>query len=214
MNIGLVADRVLHADPVVILSTTETRPRKGRIGVVWLLVISALALWWAVVLALDLNPFFARTPLQVLSALTLDPDAAETRATLAQATAQTAVYLLPGYLAGLALGAGLAMLLVLGRGLSPVVTPVAVALRSIPIITTAPLIMLLLARGAVGTGLLVPPDDPAAFADALRTLLEQPALRQKTASAAKAAGLGLHDWTRAPEIVRMQIRRLGPPPSA
>ncbi len=70
-------------------------------------------------------------------------------------SSETAIYLLPGYLAGLALGAGLAMLLVLVPALATTAMPLAIALRSVPIVTTAPLVVLVLGRGAVGTVSLV-----------------------------------------------------------
>lgn len=61
----------------------------------------------------------------------------------------------PGYLAGLLLGAGVATVLVLLPELVRTVLPIAVALRSIPIITTAPLIVLALGRGVAGTVTIV-----------------------------------------------------------
>jgi ABC-type nitrate/sulfonate/bicarbonate transport system permease component len=124
---------------------------------VHILVTGALAifLWWGLLEALDLSPFFAKRPGDVVDALLLAPDAAGTRATLAAALAETAVFLLPGYLAGLAAGAGLAVLFVLSPALAAAAMPVAIALRSIPIVTTAPLVVLLLGRGAAGTITLV-----------------------------------------------------------
>lgn len=44
------------------------------------------------------------------------------------------------------------------------------------------------------TGLLVPVDDPDAFALALRRMLEQPSLRRKMADAARTAGAALPGW--------------------
>jgi sulfonate transport system permease protein len=91
----------------------------------------------------------------VFDALFLAPDAPATRAALGTALGETAVYLLPGYLAGLAAGAGLAVLLVLVPALASTAMPLAIALRSVPIVTTAPLVVLLLGRGATGTIALV-----------------------------------------------------------
>jgi ABC-type nitrate/sulfonate/bicarbonate transport system permease component len=144
--IGALARRTLRDAPPVILAAPERLSAAGR-GVGDLLMTAALALvlWWGLLTLLDLSPFFAKRPGDVLDALFLAPDAAETRATLARALGETAVLLGPGYLAGLAAGAGLASLLVLAPGLATAAMPV----------TTAPLVVLLLGRGAAGTIALV-----------------------------------------------------------
>lgn len=155
--IGALARMVLHDPPPVILAPPRAvrGSRAHRIAQTALLVGIVLALWWAATALPGMNPFFAKSPLDVLAALTSAPGAAQTRAALWGALAETAVFLLPGYLAGLVFGAGLAVLLVLVPGLSALVLPLAVALRSVPIVTTAPLIVLFLGRGALGTISLV-----------------------------------------------------------
>lgn len=153
-GIGALARLVLHDRPPVILAPPRAARGPGA-GQAALLVLAVLALWWAATALPGMNPFFAKSPLDVLAALTTAPGAALTRDTLWTALAETSVFLLPGYLAGQVLGAGLAILLVLVPGLSALVMPVAVALRSVPIVTTAPLIVLFLGRGALGTITLV-----------------------------------------------------------
>jgi ABC-type nitrate/sulfonate/bicarbonate transport system permease component len=111
--------------------------------------------WAGAIQLFQLNPFFAKGPWDVVEALALDADAPDTRVRIIGALAETAVYLLPGYLAGLAAGAGLAVLLALMPGLTGAALPLAIALRSVPIVTTAPLVVLFLGRGAVGTVVLV-----------------------------------------------------------
>lgn len=152
-----MARLVLHDRPPVILAPRPavSAPAAGRFTGPALLFCLVIALWWAVTGLSGMNPFFAKGPQDVLAALVWAPGAAGTRMALWSALVETAVYLLPGYLAGLGLGAGLAMLLVLVPGLSALVMPVAVALRSVPIVTTAPLIVLALGRGAAGTIALV-----------------------------------------------------------
>lgn len=59
-----------------------------------------------------------------------------------------------------------------------------------------------------GTGLLVPPDDPAALAAALRTLITDEATRTRIAAAARAAAAGLPDWTEAARLFAHSIDRL------
>jgi ABC-type nitrate/sulfonate/bicarbonate transport system permease component len=125
------------------------------LAIVTLTTAAVLALWWGGLDALNLSTFFAKRPDDLVDALFLAPDAALTRATLLQATRETLTFLFPGYLAGLLTGATLAMALVLAPSLANTAMPLAIALRSVPIITTAPLVVLLLGRGAVGTITLI-----------------------------------------------------------
>lgn len=154
--IGALARRVLKAAPPVILAAPAPAGARGsalQTGAV--VTVLALLAWWGAIRVFDLNPFFAKGPGDVFAALILADDAAETRATLAGALGETLVFLLPGYIAGLLAGAGLAMLLVLLPILAGTAMPLAIALRSVPIVTTAPLVVLLLGRGATGTIVLV-----------------------------------------------------------
>jgi ABC-type nitrate/sulfonate/bicarbonate transport system permease component len=156
--IGWLAGRVLIDEPPVILAAGgpgRRRARGGRTAQLAATAAVALAVWWAGLALLDLSPFFAKRPDDVLRALILAPDAAETRSTLAAALGDTVALLLPGYLAGLAAGAGLAVLLTLLPAMGAVAMPLALALRSVPIVTTAPLVVLILGRGATGTIVLV-----------------------------------------------------------
>jgi ABC-type nitrate/sulfonate/bicarbonate transport system permease component len=156
-GIGALAKRVLLEAPPVILAAPSGAA--GLRSAAWLdaVLVPALALgaWAGAIWAFGLNPFFAKGPGDVFAALVTAPDAAETRATIAAALTETAVFLLPGYLAGLASGAALAMLLVLVPAAAGTAMPLAIALRSVPIVTTAPLVVLLLGRGALGTIVLV-----------------------------------------------------------
>ncbi len=98
-----------------------------------------------------LSQFFAKRPGDVWTFLITAPEAAAHRATLGSALLETLVLVLPGYLLGLALGVGLAMAMVLAPRLARAVMPIAIALRAIPIVITAPLIVIALGRGATGT---------------------------------------------------------------
>jgi ABC-type nitrate/sulfonate/bicarbonate transport system permease component len=159
LAIGALARRVLEDAPPIILAPPRAEGAEAglarhllSLGAVALAVV---VLWWGAIALFDLNPFFAKGPGDVAHALTLAPDAAATRATLGAALSETAVFLLPGYLAGLAAGAGLAILFILAPAIAGTVMPLAIALRSVPIVTTAPLIVLMLGRGATGTIVLV-----------------------------------------------------------
>jgi sulfonate transport system permease protein len=155
--IGALGRRVLLEEPPVILAAPSPAGERRWGGWIDRGVTLALALgaWAGAIWAFDLNPFFAKGPGDVMNALLLAPDAAETRARIGTALAESAVFLIPGYIAGLLAGAVLAMLLVLVPVIASTAMPLAIALRSVPIVTTAPLVVLLIGRGAVGTIVLV-----------------------------------------------------------
>ncbi len=156
--VGAIARRAMVAAPPLILAAPPTRAtaqpaRRAALGMAEGAAVAAvaLALWWGAMAAFDLSPFFAKRPGDVWAFLISDPEAAANRAALGSALGQTLGFAVPGYLAGLALGAGLAMALVLSPALAAGAMPVAIALRSVPILTTAPLIVLALGRGSLGT---------------------------------------------------------------
>lgn len=150
--------RRLDADPPPILLAPPSakaasiwRTAAGALGV----IAVTLVLWHGAMEFFGLSPFFAKRPSDVFEFLVTADGAAAARATLLSALGETLVLALPGFLAGLALGFLLAALLALRPGLSDITTPAAVALRSVPIVVTAPLIVLALGRGAVGTIVIV-----------------------------------------------------------
>ncbi len=157
LAIGLAARAVLTEEPPVILAAPATGKRAPHknLAMVALSTAAILALWWGGLEALNLSSFFAKRPGDLIDALFLAPDAADTRAALSSALRETLVFLFPGYLAGLLTGASLAMALVMAPSLANTTMPLAIALRSVPIITTAPLVVLLLGRGATGTIALI-----------------------------------------------------------
>ncbi|MEM7471859.1 MAG: ABC transporter permease subunit [Pseudomonadota bacterium] len=137
--------------PVIILSPATSlapRPFWKRLVEAVALTLLILLLWQIIMDVFALNKFFAKRPGEIWTFLTSNPDA---RSTLFQALAQTFATTIPGYSVGLMLGVALAMIVVLVPKLSAIVLPVSVALRAIPIVTTAPLIVLALGRGSVGT---------------------------------------------------------------
>lgn len=149
--VGWIAQRTVGYAPVILLRTPigkKTMPFWQRLLAQAVLVVAVIAVWQISMDIFGLNRFFAKRPLDVWTYLAKD---AQARATLFAAMGETLAMTIPGYLAGLTLGAGLAMGVVLVPALDRGVMPVAVALRAIPIITTAPLLVLTFGRGAVGT---------------------------------------------------------------
>lgn len=71
------------------------------------------------------------------------------------AVGQTLAVTIPGYFAGLLMGVGLAASFSLSARVRRTLTPIAVALRCVPIIAIAPLLVAALGRGAFGTAVVV-----------------------------------------------------------
>lgn len=158
--IGAIGRRVVSESPPIILAPTRVRATAGtRVRtsaadtVAFIAVI--VVLWWGGILLTGLAPFFARTPIDVVRILLGLDDGGAARDALFEAIGQTATLAVPGYLAGLLAGASMAVLLVLAPRAATVTMPVAIALRAVPIVTTAPLVILLLGRGPVGAITLV-----------------------------------------------------------
>ena len=155
---GWIGRRLSVAPPALILSSPDPRKTHRTYGLGFLRSLAMLALiavlvliaWRGLMDLFDLSVFFAKRPEDVWRFLVTDPDAATNRTVLFGALGETLVFTLPGYLVGLMLGAGLAACIMLLPSLSATVLPIAIALRSIPIVTTAPLIVLALGRGAAG----------------------------------------------------------------
>lgn len=161
-GLGWMGGRLSVASPVLILSPPQEPAamgfaaalvRQGLFVLVSAMVV--LALWAGLMDGLGLNRFFAKRPVDVWQFLVTAPDAALNRAILLSALGETLRFAVPGYALGLFGGAALASGIVLFPSLGRSVLPVAIALRSVPIITTAPLIVVALGRGALGTVAIV-----------------------------------------------------------
>lgn len=156
-TLGALGRRLNIAPPVLIARADASEPASAGKRLFRLALRTALttavvlALWWGLMEWFGLSRYFAKRPGDVWAFLVSAPEAAENREVLAAAWAQTMILTVPGYLAGLALGAGLGAALMLWPSLVASALPLAVALRSVPIVTTAPLIVLALGRGAAGT---------------------------------------------------------------
>ena len=153
LAVGAAGRAIAPDRPAILLAAPPQGPRRGAGGtllVAALTLVFVIVAWQLVLDGLGLNAFFAKRPGDVWAFLVTAPDAGAHRAALLAALGETISYTIPGYLAGLALGAGLAAAFVVWPALAGTALPVAVALRSIPIVTTAPLIVLALGRGVGG----------------------------------------------------------------
>lgn len=150
-RLGATPPALLMAPPSQRLDRKLSHWLGRKLLLVLLTMLVVLTLWYGAMEGLGLNRFFAKRPDDVFAFLFSAANAGQNRATLLTAFAQTLSLAMPGYLMGLALGAGLAAAMVLVPTLSATTLPIAIALRSVPIITTAPLITMALGRGPAGT---------------------------------------------------------------
>ncbi|MBO1902418.1 ABC transporter permease subunit [Leucobacter weissii] len=160
--VSLAARRLTPDQPTVLLtppSPIERRSLSQRwaraLGGAAATVALVLVIWVGLFAALGLDPFFAKMPWDVWDWLVSGPAASEHRAELLAALGQTAAVAIPGYFAGLLAGVLLAAAFSLSRRVRLALTPVAVALRCVPIIAIAPLLVAALGRGALGTAVVV-----------------------------------------------------------
>lgn len=122
----------------------------GRgMGLALLLFVVLLSGWHAAVVLADVPSVVLPHPAAVASAFV------DLRWVLLADTATTATVAVSGLAAGIAVGTGLAFLMVVSRPAASVILPYVVALRIAPLIAIAPLLFLWFGRGLPGKALLV-----------------------------------------------------------
>lgn len=113
-----------------------------------------IGLWIAFVKGLGLNPYFAKTPSAVWQWLASAPGASQHRSILVAALAVT----LRDAAVGFVFGTGAALVacsaFVVYRSLETSLLPVAIALRSVPLVAMTPLLVLVFGRGLLGVAVI------------------------------------------------------------
>jgi ABC-type nitrate/sulfonate/bicarbonate transport system permease component len=114
-----------------------------------------LGLWVAFLEVFDVNAYVGKTPAQVWDWVTDPAEGADRRAELADATRETLVEAGLGFAVGLAAAVVMAITFTLSRPLERAVMPVALALRSVPIVALVPLLAFVFGRGLLGSLVIV-----------------------------------------------------------
>jgi ABC-type nitrate/sulfonate/bicarbonate transport system permease component len=144
-------------DPVSALTVAE--PSSGRSGVrralgkvlQWTIsLVVVLGVWVLFLKAFHINSFIGKTPVDVWRFLTSSEQAADARATLYHASITTLRDALVGLAAGTAAALLCAVAFNLSRSFEQTAMPVAMVLRSVPLVAMTPLIALIFGRGLLG----------------------------------------------------------------
>jgi ABC-type nitrate/sulfonate/bicarbonate transport system permease component len=114
-----------------------------------------IGVWYGLIRLFELNPFFAKDPDDVYRFLISGPMAAQHRSDLIDALMQTLRDAVGGYLVGTLAATLVAIAVVLSRGVEQAVMPVAITLRSVPLVAMTPLIALIFGRGYLGVTVVV-----------------------------------------------------------
>jgi sulfonate transport system permease protein len=113
-------------------------------------VVSAaviIGLWQALIDVLHLNPFFAKCPAGIWQYLVSSPTAGSSWHQLLSALTITARDAALGYMAGTAAAAAAAVAVAASRTVEHTVMPIAMVLRSVPLVAMAPLLILVFGQG-------------------------------------------------------------------
>jgi len=114
-----------------------------------------LGLWVAFLAVLDIDGYFGKSPSEVWRWLTDADQGAARRRELAGATRVTMVDAAQGFLVGTAAAVVVAMSFVLSRAVERALLPIALALRSVPIVAMIPLLAYVFGRETTGTLVII-----------------------------------------------------------
>lgn len=126
---------------------------RSTLGVLVSLAV-VVAVWAAGLRVLDVSSFIGKGPLDVWAYLALDEDAAEHRAAALGNLQHTLADAALGFVCGLAVALVVAALFTLVRGVEDALMPLAMLLRSVPLVAMAPILILVFGRGTATVGAL------------------------------------------------------------
>ena len=137
---------------------TASAPRSARASAVsravgrslvnaLLTFVIVIALWWAVVNLTGISPYVAKGPADVWEFFFTSDEAAANRAEMMPLLAQTLADAAIGFVVGMLVAVVLALAFSLSRSVEMGVMPLALLLRSVPLVAIAPVIILITGRG-------------------------------------------------------------------
>lgn len=112
-------------------------------------LVVVLLLWMFALWALDVTPYIGKGPLEVFDFLYLGDEAAANRELVSLALSQTIIDAGIGFGFGLGIATLVSVLFTLSRSVESALMPIAMLLRSVPLIAMAPILILIFGRGEV-----------------------------------------------------------------
>jgi ABC-type nitrate/sulfonate/bicarbonate transport system permease component len=109
-------------------------------------IVSVLVLWVGVLWVFDVSPYIAKGPVDVWNYLFTVPDAAANRAEIGGNLVVTLRDAFIGFVAGLVVALLAAIVFQLSKGIEHALMPVAMLLRSVPLVAMAPVIIMIFGR--------------------------------------------------------------------
>jgi ABC-type nitrate/sulfonate/bicarbonate transport system permease component len=135
------------ATPATSVSRSVGNAIARALGLGVITVVIVVLVWQALLTFLGVSPFIAKGPLDVFNWLFTDPVAAENRQLIWGNLQITLVDAFIGFVAGLVAALVLATLFALSKGVEHALMPIAMLLRSVPLVALAPIIILIVGRG-------------------------------------------------------------------
>ncbi|WP_255546008.1 ABC transporter permease [Glaciihabitans sp. dw_435] len=110
-------------------------------------LVIVVLVWQGLLTVLGISPFVAKGPLDVFNWLFTLPAAAENRQTIGDNLLVTLADSFYGFVAGIVVALILAVLFTLSKGIESALMPIAMLLRSVPLVAITPIIVLIVGRG-------------------------------------------------------------------
>lgn len=141
---------------IALRSKVKRDAAKQTAKVVWASVVNTvvalvvvLGLWMFGLWAFQVTPYIGKGPLDVFNYLFLDPDAADHQDLVFTALGQTLYDATIGFSFGLLFALVISILFTLSRSIEQALMPIAMLLRSVPLIAMAPILILIFGREQV-----------------------------------------------------------------
>lgn len=116
------------------------------LGNTLLSLVVVMALWFVALWAFNIKPFIGKNPFDVYKFLFEVPKAGENRELVFVALGQTMIDASIGFVVGMFVATLISVLFTLSKGIEQALMPLAMLLRSVPLIAMAPIIILIFGR--------------------------------------------------------------------